>query len=602
MHRLKGPYLWLLAIPLLIGLGSSQQSSAQETLPKEVMRFADVILFNGKVLTADQDFTIAEALAIRDGKVMAAGSSASIARMADQNTRRIDLEGKTVIPGVIANHEQLSRYAPDRWRDELEDLEPNLRDLRPRPIQAESAEDFLAKLEHLMASIEPGRWTRVDVRPVNVAREVWDNLSIEDIDRVSPNNPLMVWTARTSVFFNSQIRQAVQRTYGYDVSQWVGRDGSYLGRGGVARFDFMMADLIIQEPMKSLAHAYRKETEVWASKGVTTWSSDLPGLVTLNVYSQLDRNGEMPMRFGYSHAMGDNGWPHSIGFYERLGDVAGHGTPHLWSIGVSAGPVLRCNSPELAMHFREQVICNYAPGTVPRANLLAKVTAGLRIAAKDVHGDAAPDQFMDIIEAGSRAAGMSLEDIRAKRHVMSLCSFHPNEAQVGRARRLGIIFSCRPAMLRQDANSVEPSGYEYVDRLTAPIKRILDGGGKVALEFDNTEAIGSREGNIFKELLILVNRTDSQGQVWGADQAIDRRTVLLIATRWSAEYVLREDVLGSLEPGKWADLLILDKDYLAASEEDFANIQVLLTLVGGKIVYSEPAFAAAKGLPNAGFR
>jgi len=62
-----------------------------------------------------------------------------------------------------------------------------------------------------------------------------------------------------------------------------------------------------------------------------------------------------------------------------------------------------------------------------------------------------------------------------------------------------------------------------------------------------------------------------------------------MATRWAAEYVLREEVLGSLEPGKWADLVILNNDYLAASEEDFANIQVLLTMVGGKIVYS-PGF------------
>ena len=62
-----------------------------------MLRFADVVLFNGKVLTADQDFTIVEAVAIRDGKIMATGSSASIARMADQNTRRIDLGRKTCI-------------------------------------------------------------------------------------------------------------------------------------------------------------------------------------------------------------------------------------------------------------------------------------------------------------------------------------------------------------------------------------------------------------------------------------------------------------------------------------------------------------------------
>jgi hypothetical protein len=75
MNRLKGPYLWLLAIPLLTALVSFQRSAAQDTLPREVMQFADVVLINGKVLTADQDFTIAEAVAIPDGKIMAVGSS-----------------------------------------------------------------------------------------------------------------------------------------------------------------------------------------------------------------------------------------------------------------------------------------------------------------------------------------------------------------------------------------------------------------------------------------------------------------------------------------------------------------------------------------------
>ena len=132
---------------------------------------------------------------------------------------------------------------------------------------------------------------------------------------------------RTRRFFNSQVRQAAQRRFGYDA--FVGQDGNYHGRGAASHIRSIMVDVIVQEPMKSLAHAFRKEMEVWASKGVTTWSSSLSGLVNLNVYAQLDRNGEMPMRFAYSHRMGDTNFPYSVGFYERLGDVAGHGTPHL---------------------------------------------------------------------------------------------------------------------------------------------------------------------------------------------------------------------------------------------------------------------------------
>jgi hypothetical protein len=61
-------------------------------------------------------------------------------------------------------------------------------------------------------------------------------------------------------------------------------------------------------------------------------------------------------------------------------------------------------------------------------------------------------------------------------------------------------------------------------------------------------------------------------------------------------------MVGSIEPGKWADLVVIDKDYLEMDEDQIAQINPLLTIVGGKITYSEPNFAASLGLPAVGFR
>ena len=85
-------------------------------------------------------------------------------------------------------------------------------------------------------------------------------------------------------------------------------------------------------------------------------------------------------------------------------------------------------------------------------------------------------------------------------------------------------------------------------------------------------------------------------------QRLNRRESLYTFTRWAAEYVLRENLLGSIETGKWADLVVLDQDFLAVPEEEIANIRVLMSIVGGKIHYTEPRFAAAEGLPHVGFR
>ena len=70
-------------------------------------------------------------------------------------------------------------------------------------------------------------------------------------------------------------------------------------------------------------------------------------------------------------------------------------------------------------------------------------------------------------------------------------------------------------------------------------------------------------------------------------------TALKMYTRWAAEYVLRENVLGSIEPGKWADLIILDRDYLTIPDNEMSKTQVLLTMVGGKIIHE---MAAVRGI------
>jgi len=115
-NRFKRNYSAFLSVVFIcIGFAFPPVLSGAESLPKEVLRFADMVLFNGKVLTANKEFTISEAVAVRDGKIMATGSTANILKMADQNTRRIDLEGRTVIPGLIDTHSHQFQYALSHW-------------------------------------------------------------------------------------------------------------------------------------------------------------------------------------------------------------------------------------------------------------------------------------------------------------------------------------------------------------------------------------------------------------------------------------------------------------------------------------------------------
>ena len=89
----------------------------------------------------------------------------------------------------------------------------------------------------------------------------------------------------------------------------------------------------------------------------------------------------------------------------------------------------------------------------------------------------------------------------------------------------------------------------------------------------------------------MTRYNDAFRKVYGPSERTDRIIQLKALTRWGAYYVLREDLMGSLEPGKYADFIVLDRDYLTIAEDDIPNIRVLMTVVGGKAVHLVPSLA-----------
>lgn len=121
---------------------------------------------------------------------------------------------------------------------------------------------------------------------------------------------------------------------------------------------------------------------------------------------------------------------------------------------------------------------------------------------------------------------------------------------------------------------------------------MLDAGLKVTFESD-------RDVYVWYDLEILMTRKDRSGKVWGPQEAVDRVTALKMITRWAAEYVLKPDRLGSIEPGKLADLVVLDKDYMTIPAEDISELRPRMTMLDGKIVFLHPEFASESNLePN----
>ena len=158
---------------------------------------ADTIFVNAKVVTVDEDFSIAEAIAIKDDRIMAVGSTANVSQLANSSTEVIDLEGKTVIPGLIDNHIHFIR-AGQRWN------------LQARIDGINSRQEALDTIAEKAASMEPGEWLMVQGGwwPNQFADQPGD-FTLEELDAVAPNNPLFLQLVYFTVYSNTLALEAV---------------------------------------------------------------------------------------------------------------------------------------------------------------------------------------------------------------------------------------------------------------------------------------------------------------------------------------------------------------------------------------------------------
>jgi predicted amidohydrolase YtcJ len=151
--------------------------------------------------------------------------------------------------------------------------------------------------------------------------------------------------------------------------------------------------------------------------------------------------------------------------------------------------------------------------------------------------------------------------------------------------KLGMMISCDAATLTGSMEWIGPGMYApiYAAQI-APISSTLEAGVPVT-----TESSG------FAANVPFLTRTNRNGVVVSPNERIDRNTLLKMMTNWAARFAMKEDVLGSLEPGKWADFIVLNKDYFEGPPEAIAGIYPLMTVVGGKILVIRDEFARELG-------
>ena len=586
--------------------------------------YAETVIVNGKVITADNDdpasVTIAEAIAIQGNKILAVGTNAEIQALVADWTEVIDAKGNTVTPGYIDTHNHIYETATGfPW---VVNSIPDLLELRVSAETPEELADIVVKaVEARAAQIPEGKWIRVGMGPppVSVPALNTNLLNRSMIDAVAPNHPVLI-TTRGGSILNSRAIEDIENYYGNELPSdyWMvdkerGWSGEYTDFGRCTSLDLIGTQ--DQETFNKYITGLFEVMQANVQIGVTSYSSHIQCEGGFSATNHLDRNDMMPIRMAWNHRWLQPFSDNIKESYRRIGDWVGHGSDYFFSTGssvggIDAGGVGWCTSmvaKNAAIKSREQ--CPPAPEgielnawkgrTVEGGGINGGITAnrGRRTEHLVTLAQLAAEGRISNIP-GWHSAGdgateimmktylhyMSPDRIKMLRTQSDHChSVTPEEIQI--AARTGHTFSCDATKVPTQV-IMDGYGEEYLT-WNAPVASMMKAGVNTVISEFGIQ--GSLRDSPFEDGVMWLTRKIN-GETWGVpEEAVpDKMTLLLMMTRWGSYPIWKEHALGSIEKGKFADIVILNGDYMSTPVEELDKLTSVMTFINGKISFETP--------------
>ncbi len=606
------------ALSLLITVGAWTQSGSVASR----LVYPQMILHNGKIVTMDDDSfdsrvgTIVEAMAIRDGNILATGTNTEVLELAGPETKRIDLKGRTVLPSFIITHEHPMDWAFQEPRAlthifPTDDNDTVIHRWMPNVTPTEQLALFDPMMKEALAKAKPGQWVFLsfnygpEYEHATEMAELFDiSITKEYLDALAPNTPVKVRNGFISSIVNTKALDALKAVHP------VIRDEVLLTRGGGFSRP-MEPNAMFRGKRSQLAAVLKAELEWWAAHGMSAFASGPYSFGTMGAYRYLDQRGEMPVRYGWAYP----GPAMDIETMRYMASLIGTGTDYIWLMGIFQGANGgNCSTAPIRQEYRDNPLqilrrreCfDGFKGEPWSEELENAIRGGMRVAGIHVSGDIEVDNLMDAIEKISKEEGMTMEEIRAKRHAFDHSSGVPRHEQIPRMKELGMMASLNNNLLWEPPGVVpnmagtsmfaQIHGSEYTSWVS-PRNSLTKAAVMSTFEIDRPFA-----NKIFFFLHKGMTRYNERDRmVYGPGERTDRIIQLKAITRWGAYYLLKEDVLGTLEPGKFADFIILDRDYLTVPEDEIPNLKVLMTVVGGKTVHLTADLGSEIGMEPVGY-
>lgn len=604
---------------LVMTVMSNQGVLAQQgNLPAEVITFADTVLYNGKVLTADDNFTIAEAVAVRDGKILAVGKSDRILQMAGPKTRRMDLKGKTLMPGIVDLHEhpftEGMMYAwHTKWIPEIP--------MREYGEEWINADEVLKGLRLAIARAKPGDLVMIPRTYVQqgikggggMGKSVCQVLSLKQIDDVTGDIPVFfIGIVNLSAFaVNSKAASLIKPFLKGDVPVFREEGKACLATGGdidgvlPASVQAVNDFIYWAKPLEEQMVDYRAASKAISSRGITLAKEHTALPLTTGI-RELWARGELTVRmrmpFPLTPVLSGNTVQippeDAETLFRRIGNMSGIGDDMLRFVGL--------RPPAVGGNMMGGDEWTFEPKIRPypdrwgkaspyggregeggeeafrgRTAMVQAIRFGWDVSADHTVGDRAVHEVLLAFQEG-------LKNQIVQRPNQHLTINHTPNARlddIKLMKMLGVNASIgswhvlsKPML---EAGLME-YGTERVGQML-PMQSYIKEGMKPALEGDTFDY-----PTFWRLEKAITKKDDIYRRVWNSKEAVTRQQALWMATSWPASQIGEEHKLGTIEPGKYADLLIIDKDYMTIPEDDIHSIKPLVTILEGKIVYEVP--------------
>ncbi|MDD3168547.1 MAG: amidohydrolase, partial [Eubacteriales bacterium] len=576
---LKNIFIWAVVFTFILSTFPVSSSAAGE--------IADSVYINGNIYTMDEEQPKAAAMAVKGQNLIFVGSNENVKSHIGKSTKITDLKGKTVIPGLMEGHMHLPMLGENLmkvdafWKPKAEIIEA---------VKAE------------VGKVQPGEW----VTGFGWNNTIWENKAYptkEDLDAVAPNNPVvmertdghMIWVNSKALELAGITKDSTNPQGGEILKDANGEPTGCLT--DTAGEPVQMIIPALSDERKK--EAIRKAESQLLSYGFTSIMDAGSNMATINQYHDLYKAGKLKIRL-YSLIGGD--WGGTIGEAERKYIANNPPQKGLYDNHLSINAVkffadgsLGSRSAALLEDYSDRAghIGNYKFTEEQIYNEMKDpYNKGYQLATHAI-GDGAINQVINTYEKLMKANPRADARLRIEHFQIAKVS------DIQRIADLKILPAMQPThatsdkTMAEDRIGAERMNGAYAWRKVIESGNIIIGGSDAPVELVNP----------YHGLYAAVTRQGRDGQPeggWYSGESMTREEALKAFTIWAAYGQFEENMKGSLEAGKFADFVIIDRDYMKCPANEIKDIQALTTVLGGETVYQKDTTNASviwQGIP-----